>query len=944
MEEIFRYQQLRQAQTLPKEQHDLVGLLLYPDNKLSALATRLIQSNGNQDEYASIINRYVDENSGKIIRDLERVHPVIRSLYSWLDFKARPIKNEDFKKFLQSIKADEKIDLQEEWTNYADNLIIAIANKDISINSCVDFQLLIKACYVYALYIRSNNNRIDFQELNSDLLNELLMQSILLPAGILSSRCTENCSKQNKINLPIAPAFSNDFKMSPERCMCKTDDLCKPPSRECMCIRTYVSDLFIVKENIARFEAGDIAHIENILAGEKLVRRYRTLLKTEDTSETEKETNISEEKDHQVSEKFSLQSEVKNTIDSKVAIDAGVTSTLKYGESVTVTPHANVTNNSSKSESENTARSYAKEIVDRSISKIQEKVRKLQISKVLNEIEEKNKHSIDNTQAGADHRAGIYYWVNKVTHAQVFNYGKHMMFDIIVPEPAAIFKKLYEQKLKEDNAKKEPEKPVVTLKSITRDSYLGILSKYGIASTEEIHPPGEFTAVQFAFSHSVTEPDKSSSIGFSSHEFKSPQIPKGYRAKHLKYDIRCSTGHCASTTEWGDEVAVSVNLGRNCLLTQSLNEHVPTEPVPISNKNWSSVGDISMNDEEGILTLAVAGFTSLSLSISGTLSISCELTEEALEKWKVKIYNLIMLDYNRKLEIYNSSNKSIELFQIKGRNPFLNREIERNEFKRHILAILMCNYFNGMGSMMEAVAPCGYPEINFGALEKDMPIIQFFEQVFEWEFMTYLFYHSMWARKSKWAELIDEDSGDPLFDKFLMSGAARVQVAIRPGMEELFSWFLKTGQIWGASGVPPVSGDMEYVSMIQEIKESKQCNYSDRPGFIEATKGSDILKLTNSSYYWDQINNKLNSLNLDNDVDRELLIDYKIYRIVEVKQAADNSSWDILIDRPYEGNSLKNLKHAVGALFVGAPWEIVIPTKLVYLKNTVDTLPEYPLT
>ena len=102
--------------------------------------------------------------------------------------------------------------------------------------------------------------------------------------------------------------------------------------------------------------------------------------------------------------------------------------------------------------------------------------------------------------------------------------------------------------------------------------------------------------------------------------------------------------------------------------------------------------------------------------------------------------------------------------------------------------------------MIEQVAPCGYPEIDFAKLEQDCPIIQFFEQVFEWEYVSYLFYHRMWARKCKWPELIDEDSGDPLFDKFLTAGAARVQVPIRNGMEDYFAWFLKTGQIWGASG------------------------------------------------------------------------------------------------------------------------------------------------
>jgi hypothetical protein len=53
--------------------------------------------------------------------------------------------------------------------------------------------------------------------------------------------------------------------------------------------------------------------------------------------------------------------------------------------------------------------------------------------------------------------------------------------------------------------------------------------------------------------------------------------------------------------------------------------------------------------------------------------------------------------------------------------------------------------------------------------------------------------------------------------------------------------------------------------------------------------------------------------------------------------------WNITIDQPYSDPSAVNLKHAVGTLFVGAPWEIVIPTKLVYLRNPKDLLPIYPL-
>ncbi len=739
-------------------------------------------------------------------------------------------------------------------------------------------------------------------------------------------------------------------------CECKCNDNCQQPNFHCICINTYVSDLFIIKEDLARYEAGDIADIENILAGEMKVRHHRNLYRTEDTSESETETINSEERDHQVNEKFSLQSEVKNTIDTKVGVDAGVTATIKYGEVATITPHANVTVNYSKSQSESIARSYAKDITDRSVTKIQEKVRKLQISKIISEEEEKNKHSIDNTQDGADHRAGIYYWVNKVTHAQVFNYGKHLMFDLILPEPAALFKKLYQDKINLDKNKNEPPKPVIILNNkptgtpltplgIDRSNYGSILSYYGITTTEDINPPDPHTAVQFAFSQNFSEQDPGKTTGFSSNEFKSPQIPDGYKAQVMNFEVDCSTGHPKGTDPY-DELAVTVNVGKYCIFKNYLNEY--KDGGGKSSQNWwGPQGTAPMDGEEGVLTLAVAGFSTMSLAISGTVSIVCDLKPETFEKWQAKIFNIVMADYNRKLDSYNeSNNKNDQLIQIKGRNPFLNREIERNELKRHIIALLICNYFNGMGSMMEKVDPCGYPEINFAKLEKDAPIIQFFEQVFEWNYITYLFYHSMWASKCKWAELIDEDSGDALFDKFLMAGAARVQIPVRPGMEELAAWFLKTGQIWGASGVPPVSGDDDYVSMIQELKESKQCDYTDRPGLIDATNGNDQLKLHDSTFYWDFVNNQPNQLALDNDKNRELLLNYEIYRIVKVEQAnaGDNTAWNITIERPYEDHTAQTLIHAVGALFVGAPWEIVIPTKLVYLRNKTDKLPVYPLT
>jgi len=938
MNELFRYLQLRQSQKIADEQKRLVGLSLYPDSDHSPLAKTLIDINkgASSDRTAqAVIEQHVRAN--KPIDDPSSLPPAVRSTYEWLDFKARPLKLADFSVFVSSLSALEPFDLKKEWITYADNLLIAVYQGNLRINYCVDLQLLIRICHLFELCIVVQDGKATVKDgTSAALLEAILTRPVLLPALVLRSRCGLDCHDKGKVDLPRVPDIRDDAVA--KSCQCRCDESCQKPSSHCICLNTYIADLYIIKEELARYEEGDIAAIENILAGELKVRRHRNLYRSEETTETETETTSSEERDHQVSEKFSLQDEVKTTIESKVGVDAGVTATLKYGESITVTPHANVTANFSKSEAHNIARSYARDIVDRAVTKVQEKIRKVQVSKIINELEERNKHSIDNTAAGADHRAGIYYWVNKVTHAQVFNHGKHLMFDVIVPEPAATFKRLFELKNQKDNQNVFPQKPALTLTGITRANYVQILHDQGLSGA--IEPPDERTAIQFAFHQNLTEPEDEVTTGFSSAEFKSAPIPDGYKADSFDFSINAFVGDPAAQSG-SDEASLSVSVGKTSLLAKV----VPREGLQSINDWSASNTNVPMNGETGVISASVAGYSSVALQLSGTISVKCSLTAEAFDKWRVSIYNLVMTDYAKKLEAFESTKKEDPLIQIKGRNPFLNREIERNELKRHVIALLMCNYFNGMGSMMERVAPCGYPEIDFAKLEKDAPVIQFFEQVIEWNYCSYLFYHSMWARKCKWPELIDEDSGDPLFDKFLMAGAARVQVPIRNGMEDFFIWFLKTGQIWGASGVPPVSGDDEYVSMIQELKESKQCDYTDRPGLIAATQGSDVLKLTDSTFYWDLPTDQLNTLAVENDRDRELLVNYDVYRIVGVEQATpgDPAAWNITIDKPYPGPTAVNLKHAVGALYVGAPWEVVVPTKLVYLRNVTDKLPSYPL-
>ncbi len=949
MNELTRFFQTRSVQKLSEESKRQVGLPVYPASALSKFTLSLIESHCNKKQLLELIAMY--RKNEPALTALPNI--LLQLLYDWADMKAKPLRIRDLGAFIDELNANEQLKDaslpdQSVWQQVADAYVAELI---LPGGTALDLDLAMRCLYILSILIETGE-KFSLAQGSQRLLDQLMGQPLMLPDRLFNSRC---CKTKGDRELPggrlvqtvdvQAKAYDGPPLEQPDPCECTCDETCRPPSRECICIKPYVADLLVVREELVRYEEGDIAYIENILAGEHKRRTHRSLYRTEDYSEEENETNISEEKDLQVTEKFSLQSEVQKTINTDLSLDAGVSYSQKFGKAMDINAHANVAASYSKTKSEATARSYARDVIDRSVSKIDEKIRTLESRKVIHELEETNKHGLNNV--GGDHRAGIYYWVNKITKAQLFNYGKRMMIDVYVPEPAALYKKLY--LLKNENrtpATIPPTKPTITADEITRGNYTDKLLEFDVAEGEA--PPDKVVSLQLGFEYNVSEPDNNSTMGFS-QSFKSEKVPEGYLAKEIDYAISCAAGHYKNTDsglgDEKDEVAVLVHIADQNVFNKNFNQRTDSG----SNKEWSASGKVTLSESNrisGVVSYAVSGYSTVGVAVAGSATIKCELSAEAYQSWQVKMFNLIMEGYIRKLEAYELAKaQDEELVQIKGRNPFLNREVERNELKRHVIAILMCNYFNGLGSMMERVAPCGYPEIDFGKLEKDTPYIRFFEQVFEWQHVLYLFYHSMWARKCKWPELMDEDSGDPLFDKFLMAGASRVQVPVREGMEEVFAYFLATGKIWGESGIPPIYGEDEYVSIIQEIVEARQGDYSQREGEVSATKDDTIITLSDSTYYWDEVNGQLNQLSIDNDIDREILLDMKIYRIQSIEQTdpTDISTWTITLSSAFEGDTSTGLKHAVGARFVGAPWEVRIPTKLVYLQNETDKLPTYPL-
>jgi hypothetical protein len=111
------------------------------------------------------------------------------------------------------------------------------------------------------------------------------------------------------------------------------------------------------------------------------------------------------------------------------------------------------------------------------------------------------------------------------------------------------------------------------------------------------------------------------------------------------------------------------------------------------------------------------------------------------------------------------------------------------------------------------------PAINIKDTREKAPLVQFLEQAFEWQHLSYVFHPYFWAELPRWVELMHrEDETDPDFTAFLRAGMARVLIAVSPAYEDAVLHFLATREPW-TGGPVPVIGDPLFVPLHEELRE-----------------------------------------------------------------------------------------------------------------------------
>ena len=530
-----------------------------------------------------------------------------------------------------------------------------------------------------------------------------------------------------------------------------------------------IGDLLVVRQHLKRYEARELAHVENILKGEFKERMHRRARTTEETITVETEVKKEEERDTQSTERFELKSEISEVQKEDMSLKVGLAVSGKYGPAIEFKATSDFALNTSKEEASKLATSYSKDVTNRASSRISERRREERILKTIEVFEEKNTHGVDN-KTGSDHIVGQYQWLDKIYEAQVFNYGKRLLFDIMIPEPATFLLHAFtgQPKAGADLVKPLP----FTLKptDITEWNYAYYVQQYEVVGVEP--PPQPYLAIAKAVEGTGKEDQGTT---------KTLEIPldKGYQAVGYEWVSRFNV--------WSGGTLTVVVL-----------------PEPVNNR-------------VGTITLAVKSRKIEAYTVS--LAIHCQRTPRLLDEWKLKTHAAILQGYQKQLRDYEEKLAALEVQaaqQFQGRNPIENELLIRNELKKSSISVFTAQHYDLFGAI--ATSPQGFPQPNLPEAFAEGKYVRFFEQALEWEQMMYFFYPYFWGRKPNWPNRALLQDADSRFAEFLKAGFARIVISVRPGFEHAIAHFLNTGETWDGGDLPDLTSPL-YLSIIEEIRE-----------------------------------------------------------------------------------------------------------------------------
>jgi hypothetical protein len=547
-----------------------------------------------------------------------------------------------------------------------------------------------------------------------------------------------------------------------------------------------VGNLQVVRQELVGYEPADISHIENVLPGE-LMRRVTRREETHELIVTDEiETTQSQERDVQSTQRNELATESQKEAGQQTVATQDQTTTTSYGRLV-----------------ENSKTNYARSVTDRAVNRLTQMVRQQRIQREKKVFLDRAVHELNNAKGNEPIR-GIYQWVDKKYKTRILNYGKRLLYDVVLPEPASFLVDSLKTAAQPENFQlTRPSEPWISPDGLHAGNYMSWAALYGV--TGAVTPPPEEFAITVAYADKGNVGAKVQAYGKTFEDAQVYQafmitIPENYRAisgyvqrTSVFYDTAQALGHQIDVYI-GDRYFVRFGPEHNFL-----------------NK------DFTMNGESGQLPVTMSTWEPL-LQFNFAIGITCRRTDKALEQWQLKTHAAIMAGYQRQRAEYLDQlaryQSAVRTQMALAHNLAHDASFERQELKKAFIHLLMSEHFGQVS----------FPTPNPQQLPPDPlyvrkwgAVVAFFERAFEWENLMYVYYPYFWGRQARWGELVLTQDTDPQFEAFLRAGAARVVVPARPGFEAALAHYHETGDVWMGEEIPDMFSE-QYVSIIAEIK------------------------------------------------------------------------------------------------------------------------------
>jgi len=731
----------------------------------------------------------------------------------------------------------------------------------------------------------------------------------------------------------------NEFKDRP----CEEADSC------CAEIRYFIADLLELRERTHCYKAGDLAYIENIAAGETRTRKHESNSTKETFFEKEVSDRSTQLKDHQVSDRSSLQ----HAIDAQVeqSLNASASASASYGsEPYKINIAGSLSYEKSSSQAIKEAQENVRELISKATTEIEKETRSLRSERVTTEEKEKNIHSFVNI--GKPLQVTKYFYVTQEKRAQLFNHGKRLMTEVLIPQPARLYEQLNELKIDQMVAEKfpafsdfsidAPTEPGITTADIKVETYKEKAASNGVTNPPE--PPSLQSSKETAL-----QTDSSTRRGKKTFPAVMLQIPPDHVGHFMKLSGTLTYRKTGSPRKVAAYLA---------------GEKVQVEKDD-PNPGWE---DTSLPNIEGDHEVIFEAQHTKNFSVK--LDVSLSLKPAVLESWKQDVVDLIdqnyeadLIEYEEKKAQYRQEELSylgereayrLELLESRQkRHPFYNREIEQAELKRSVIQLL-CEQSSEESAIFKS-KPCGYPELDRKTAQKLTDEWYFWDRCFDWKHMAYVFFDYFWNPCCDWPEKYDPDEEDPLFKAFLRAGYARVLIPVSPDMDSDFLYYAHGNGKWGHQGRPPIDpSDARWRNVVYELQHVNESALTARTGYVYDVKKSDnVITVKETDIYWDAVSGIKDQQAIDSDIDRELLIDGDWYLVTDIRlhpgsPAFDSGNlnqmwWEITLNKPYHGEDSIRALFSMGAKAVAPAFKFEMPTDLIWAGYEGDCLPCFPL-